>query len=248
MKKIVEISSCRQCPHKETYFPAFIKKGSSQPVIRSTSTAVSGKKSTAVDHVTETGYSAGDHDGQELFRCEKSYRDLDIGWWSEIPIWCPLPTNYKEIIELLKDLEDPEPCELDHHGNCQAHGWVDMKEFPPARKCPQKRLKKILYKEKTDAVGILHQRYIGNNPERLASLEDERIKNQIENIMKKIKKEAEKRLWDVADELRRIGKDIAKEKPGGVEKKLLQALRLRLLADEIAPQSNTTYNENKELK
>ena len=58
----------------------------------------------------------------------------------------------KEIIELLKDLEDPEPCELDHHGNCQAHGWADMKEFPPWRKCPQKRLKEILYKikKKTD--------------------------------------------------------------------------------------------------
>ena len=29
----------------------------------------------------------------------------------------------KEIIELLEDLQDPDPCGLDHHGNCQAHGW-----------------------------------------------------------------------------------------------------------------------------
>ena len=81
----------------------------------------------------------------------------------------------KKIIELLKDLEDPDPCELDHHGNCQAHGWADMKEFSPWRECPQKRLKEILYKEK-------------NRPEKLASLlaflEDERIKNQNERRKK----------------------------------------------------------------
>jgi len=50
----------------------------------------------------------------------------------------------KEIIELLQDMEDSDPCELDHHGNCQAHGWADMKAFPPWRECPQKRLKEIL--------------------------------------------------------------------------------------------------------
>ena len=57
----------------------------------------------------------------------------------------------KEIIELLQDLEDSDPCELDHHGNCQAHGWVDMKEFPPWRECPQKRLKLILVRSISEA-------------------------------------------------------------------------------------------------
>ena len=55
-----------------------------------------------------------------------------------------LETFKKQTIELLQDLEDSEPCELDHHGNCQAHGWVDTKEFPPWRECPQKRLKECL--------------------------------------------------------------------------------------------------------
>jgi len=83
----------------------------------------------------------------------------------------------KEIIELLEDLQDVDPCELDHHGNCQAHGWADTVLFPPTRPCPQKRLKEILYKAKTDAVGILHRRYIGDDPERKKSLQEERNKN-----------------------------------------------------------------------
>jgi len=74
----------------------------------------------------------------------------------------------KEIIELLEDLQDPDPCCLDHHGNCQAHGWFQI------RRCPQERLEEILYKAKTDAVGILHRRYIGDDPERKKSLQEER--------------------------------------------------------------------------
>ena len=53
-----------------------------------------------------------------------------------------------DLIDLLRDLTDNDLCQLDHHGNCQAHGWVDAKEFPPWRDCPQKRLKEILYKER----------------------------------------------------------------------------------------------------
>ena len=73
MKKIVEISACRQCPHKETYFPMFIEKGSPQ-----------------------------------LFRCEKSYRDLEVGWWNEIPVWCPLPTNHIDVPPKTKETEEDE--------------------------------------------------------------------------------------------------------------------------------------------
>ena len=51
----------------------------------------------------------------------------------------------KQIIELLEDLHDPYPCEFDHHGNCQAHGWFGD------RPCPQKRLKTILTREQRSA-------------------------------------------------------------------------------------------------
>ena len=56
--------------------------------------------------------------------CKKAELDLEI--------------FKKEIIKLLEDLEDPDPCEFDHHGNCQAHWWVGD------RPCPQKRLKECL--------------------------------------------------------------------------------------------------------
>ena len=47
-----------------------------------------------------------------------------------------------EIIEVLKDLEDSNECQFDHHGNCQQHGWIGDRE------CPQARLKRILRREK----------------------------------------------------------------------------------------------------
>ena len=64
IKKIVEILSCSQCPHKEVYYPAFPDKGM-----------------------------------LEIFKCAKTNLDLEIGakdWWLEIPVWCPLPTDYKD--------------------------------------------------------------------------------------------------------------------------------------------------------
>lgn len=39
---------------------------------------------------------------------------------------------------LIADLFDADPCQFDHHGNCQAHGW-----FGEA-KCPHARAKEVL--------------------------------------------------------------------------------------------------------
>lgn len=30
----------------------------------------------------------------------------------------------KALVELIRDLADPDPCWFDHHGYCQAHGWT----------------------------------------------------------------------------------------------------------------------------
>lgn len=39
-----------------------------------------------------------------------------------------------ELEGLVRDLTDPDPCHFDHHGYCQAHGWMDT---DPA--CPHGR-------------------------------------------------------------------------------------------------------------
>lgn len=43
------------------------------------------------------------------------------------------------LLELVEDLHDPEPCWYDHHGYCQAHGW--MATEPP---CPHARAQRLL--------------------------------------------------------------------------------------------------------
>jgi hypothetical protein len=35
--------------------------------------------------------------------------------------------------QCLADLIDPDPCWFDHHGYCQAHGWLQDEECPHAR-------------------------------------------------------------------------------------------------------------------
>lgn len=45
----------------------------------------------------------------------------------------------RELRELIDDLTDPDPCQFDHHGYCQTHGWFDTE---PA--CPHARAKAIL--------------------------------------------------------------------------------------------------------
>jgi hypothetical protein len=47
----------------------------------------------------------------------------------------------EELILILLDLVDFSECEYDHHGNCQAHGWIVHDDN---RECVQKRLKEYL--------------------------------------------------------------------------------------------------------
>ena len=42
---------------------------------------------------------------------------------------------------LLKDLVDDDPCTFDHHGYCQAHGWMSTDSL-----CPHARAKYYLAK------------------------------------------------------------------------------------------------------
>lgn len=45
------------------------------------------------------------------------------------------------LADLVRDLADPDPCSFDHHGGCQAHGYLDLK---PGEKCPHAEAKELL--------------------------------------------------------------------------------------------------------
>ena len=44
-------------------------------------------------------------------------------------------------LNLMGDLTDPEPCTFDHHGGCQAHGYLSL---VPGEKCPQQEAKDMI--------------------------------------------------------------------------------------------------------
>jgi len=44
-------------------------------------------------------------------------------------------------LNLMRDLTDPDDCTFDHHGGCQAHGYLDL---APGEKCPQREAKDML--------------------------------------------------------------------------------------------------------
>jgi len=44
-------------------------------------------------------------------------------------------------IRLINDLTDPDDCWFDHHGGCQAHGYLSLE---PGEKCPQREAKEMV--------------------------------------------------------------------------------------------------------
>lgn len=44
------------------------------------------------------------------------------------------PHMLAEVTALVSDLTDPDGCSYDHHGGCQAHGYLSLK---PGELCPQ---------------------------------------------------------------------------------------------------------------
>jgi hypothetical protein len=45
----------------------------------------------------------------------------------------------RDILALIDDLRDPDPCHYDHHGYCQAHGWMTT-----TPRCPHARAADLL--------------------------------------------------------------------------------------------------------
>lgn len=53
-----------------------------------------------------------------------------------------------ELLRLLKDLVDRDPCWLDHNGGCQAHGYLALE---PGELCPHAEAKQILAAHEAEA-------------------------------------------------------------------------------------------------
>lgn len=49
--------------------------------------------------------------------------------------------DYQVALRLIRDLIDPDGCWFDHHGGCQAHGYLSLE---PGEKCPQQEAKELL--------------------------------------------------------------------------------------------------------
>ncbi len=49
--------------------------------------------------------------------------------------------DYQAALRLIRDLTDRDNCWFDHHGGCQAHGYLSLE---PGEKCPQMEAKERL--------------------------------------------------------------------------------------------------------
>jgi hypothetical protein len=47
----------------------------------------------------------------------------------------------RDYLHVMADLVDTEPCWFDHHGGCQAHGFLSLE---PGEKCPHAEAKELL--------------------------------------------------------------------------------------------------------
>ena len=73
--------------------------------------------------------------------------------------WCPRCGAFNEeaivaerdqLRVLVRDLCDPDPCWFDHHGGCQAHGYLSLER---GQLCPHEEAKQLLSaagEDKTD--------------------------------------------------------------------------------------------------
>lgn len=47
----------------------------------------------------------------------------------------------RDYLSVMAELVDTEPCWFDHHGGCQAHGFISLE---PGEKCPHAQAKELL--------------------------------------------------------------------------------------------------------
>lgn len=73
-----------------------------------------------------------------LLKCENNHDE--IVYLGDGKTECPLCKNIKETSLIISDLYSNEKCSLDHHGNCQTHGWNNWTRSG----CPHGRAKNFL--------------------------------------------------------------------------------------------------------
>lgn len=58
-----------------------------------------------------------------------------------------MPDTITIPVGLLRSLVDEDSCWFDHHGGCQAHGYLSLE---PGEKCPQQEAKDLLAAQGVD--------------------------------------------------------------------------------------------------
>jgi hypothetical protein len=51
----------------------------------------------------------------------------------------------EKLLNIVRDLVDEDECWFDHHGGCQAHGYLSLR---PGEKCPHQKGRELLEKAK----------------------------------------------------------------------------------------------------
>jgi hypothetical protein len=62
-----------------------------------------------------------------------------------------LAAERDRLMGLLLDLADEDDCWFDHHGGCQAHGYLSLK---PGQKCPHAEAKELLDQYNDEAPSV----------------------------------------------------------------------------------------------
>lgn len=52
-----------------------------------------------------------------------------------------LAAEVLQLRQLVQDFTDPDDCELDHHGGCQAHGYLSLE---PGELCPHAESRQLI--------------------------------------------------------------------------------------------------------
>lgn len=67
--------------------------------------------------------------------------EIRRGYPTETPTPGTTPGLAPDLRRLISDLTDADPCHFDHHGGCQAHGYLSLE---PGELCPHAEAKQLL--------------------------------------------------------------------------------------------------------
>lgn len=79
---------------------------------------------------------------RERLKTTEAARDrYQKAWEAAEEAWRDATARAEQAEALLRDLADPDPCVHDHHGGCQAHGYLSLQ---PGERCPHAEAKEHL--------------------------------------------------------------------------------------------------------